>query len=320
VHVAEATPDQPLLYWVRWIYLMLIFGTIGGMLLHNGIDFAYRLGGSWRAHLGRAVTHTSTAVERWYVRMTLGERIQHALLAASFFVLVFTGMALKFPETWMFAWFARLEHGYALRSITHRWAAVVLVGVSLFHVGYLFTRRGRGMVRAMVPGIRDVFEVRDNLLHLLGRRKDPPKFDRFSYIEKAEYWALIWGTVVMSATGFILWFEAESLRAFGMLVTDLATLVHYYEAWLAFLAILVWHGYHTVLRPDVYPMSWSWITGRMTEEEMKHEHGGEWERMEAEKREAREATDAARPVSGTARKPRRRSGDGPGAGPDPEPG
>ena len=70
---------------------------------------------------------------------------------------------------------------------------------------------------------------------------------------------------------------------------DLATLIHYYEAWLAFLAILVWHFYQTVLNPDVYPMNWTWLTGRISEERLQHEHGAEWERIRAEEEAAARA-------------------------------
>jgi hypothetical protein len=64
-------------------------------------------------------------------------------------------------------------------------------------------------------------------------------------------------------------------------VLDLATLVHYYEAWLAFLAIVVWHLYQNVANPDVYPMNWSWLTGRIGEEQLRHEHQAEWEKLVA---------------------------------------
>jgi cytochrome b subunit of formate dehydrogenase len=157
-----------------------------------------------------------------------------------------------------------------------------MVLVSLAHVGYLFTRRGRGTIVALLPGLRDVREVVANFLYLLGLRRDPPAFDRFSYIEKAEYWALVWGTVVMTATGLLLWFENQSLQWLPKWTLDLATLVHYYEAWLAFLAILVWHIYQNVLNPDVYPMNWTWVTGLISDEMLRHEHPAEWARIAAQ--------------------------------------
>lgn len=280
VHVAMTTPDQPLLFWVRRVYLALIVLTISGMAFHQALDFGSKLRRHFSAHLGRLTPHTE-AVKRWYVRLTLFERVQHVLLAASFFTLVYTGFALKFPEAWPFAWLARLEGGYRWRSVIHRGAAVAMVATSFVHLGYLATRRGREALRAMLPGPADATQAIANVLYLAGLRRAPPAFDRFSYIEKAEYWALIWGTVVMSATGLVLWFENASLRWLSKWVLDLATVVHYYEAWLAFLAIVVWHLYPVMMNPDVYPMNWTWLTGRISEQQLRHEHPAEWARIAA---------------------------------------
>ncbi len=294
VHVALSRPDNPVLYWVRIVYLTLIFGTIGGMLLHNGLDLRKKLMASLARHLGRARDHVTEISQRYVERLTLSERIQHALLAVSFFTLVYTGFALRYPEAWPFAWFARLESGYEWRSIIHRGAGVVMIAVSLFHVGYLFTTRGRRMLVAMLPGLKDAREAGQNVAYLIGRRDMPPRFGHFGYIEKAEYWALIWGTVVMSVTGLALWFENDSLKFVNKWVLDLATMVHYYEAWLAFLAILVWHMYYVLLNPDVYPMNWTWLTGRIPEEQLKHEHAGEWEEVFGDAGEISTADDHGR--------------------------
>ncbi len=304
VHVAIATPENPVLYYTRWAYLWLIFGTIGGMALHQGLDFLRKMQRHWRRHRGQLETHP--APQRWHLRMTGVERVQHLLLLASFFTLVWTGFALKFPGSWMFSWLAKLEGGYAWRSIIHRAAAVVMIATSLIHVGYLFTKRGRGTIAALVPTLRDARELVHNLLHLLGLRRTPPAFDRFSYIEKAEYWALVWGTVVMTVTGFLLWFENQSLHWLPKWTIDLATLVHYYEAWLAFLAILVWHIYQNVLNPDVYPMNWTWVSGLISDEQLQHEHPAEWLRLSA-------AED-----DGGGAPPAREEARGPGGAPAPE--
>jgi cytochrome b subunit of formate dehydrogenase len=290
VHEAMESPSRPLLRWVRLAYLALIALTIGGMAFHNGLDFVAKLRRRLREHLGGMARHAEAA-QRWVVRMTLAERIQHVALAVSFFTLVYTGFALKFPEGWPFAWLARLEGGHAWRSNIHRVAAVVMVVTSLVHLVYLFGRRGRAMLGAMLPRWQDARDALANMLHLAGVRPTPPKFEHFGYIEKAEYWALVWGTVIMTVTGFALWFENQALRWFDKWVLDLATIVHYYEAWLAFLAIMVWHVYQTVLNPDVYPMNWTWITGRISDEQLRHEHGAEWERLRAEEEAARRAAE-----------------------------
>ncbi len=293
VHVAMTTRSQPTLFWARIIYLLLIAATIGFMAAHNGAHFVRHVGHSLAAQMGKVPPHAHAA-GRWFLRMTALERIQHFLLATSFFTLVFTGFALKFPEAPVFRWIAQWEGGYAWRAIVHRVAAAIMVAVSLFHILYLFTARGRRLLADLAPGPKDAAEMMQNSLYLFGLRRTPVKFERFGYIEKAEYWALIWGTIVMTVTGLALWFENSMLHAWPKWTLDLATIVHYYEAWLAFLAIVVWHLYMNIANPEVYPMNWTWLTGRISEAQLQHEHGGEYERITAPG--ATEAERAVTPV------------------------
>jgi cytochrome b subunit of formate dehydrogenase len=95
---------------------------------------------------------------------------------------------------------------------------------------------------------------------------------RFTYVEKAEYWALVWGTVIMGITGLFLWFENLAVDLFPKGLLDVFLVIHYYEAWLAFLAILIWHLYATIFNPRVYPMNPSWLTGKMPERVFLVEH------------------------------------------------
>ena len=291
VHVVIATAGNPILYYARLVYLWLIFGLGGSMTVHQGLDFARKVRRHYRLYRGEV--EPERGLGRWFERTNRNERIQHALLMFSFFVLIWTGFALKFPESWPFSWMARLEGAFAWRSLIHRIAAVVLVGTCMVHVVYLFTRRGRATFVALLPGLGDVREAGANILYLVGLRRDPPAFDRFTYIEKAEYWVLVWGMILMTVTGLLLWFTNQSLQWMPKWVLDLATLVHYYEAWLAFVAILVWHVYQNMLNPDVYPMNWAWVTGLINEEQLRREHPAEWARLEAEAAaKAREAAKA----------------------------
>jgi cytochrome b subunit of formate dehydrogenase len=104
-----------------------------------------------------------------------------------------------------------------------------------------------------------------------------PAFGRFSYVEKVEYWALAWGTIVMAVTGFMLWFDNEVSAWFSETFLDVMLVIHYYEAWLAMLAVLVWHLYSTVFNPAVYPMNTAWMTGKMELEKYHEEHAGDKE-------------------------------------------
>jgi cytochrome b subunit of formate dehydrogenase len=116
----------------------------------------------------------------------------------------------------------------------------------------------------MVPKVKDVKDVLQNFTYYLGARFNRPKIERFGYPEKAEYWAVIWGTIIMGLTGLMIWFK---ISVFGFLPRwwiDIALAVHFYEAVLATLAIIVWHFYHVIFDPDVYPINWAVLDGRVS--------------------------------------------------------
>lgn len=249
-------------YYVRQFYFLLIVVTIGFMLLHNGLDFARNFRVRERLPDGDE-----------FLRFTLVERLQHAVMALSFMVLAYSGFALQFPNAWWAAPFAWMGDGEVYRRFVHRFAAVAMVGVCAVHALYLVvTVRGRNQLFAIAPKLKDVRDFRGMMQYYLGNKSAHPAFARFSYMEKLEYWALVWGSVVMTVTGFSLWFANVSLQFVPKWALDVATIIHYYEAWLAMLAIIVWHFYWVIFNPRVYPMSLVWLTGRMSRKAMEHEH------------------------------------------------
>jgi len=223
------------------------------------------------------------SAERTYLRMTKNEKVQHFLLLTSFIVLVLTGFGLKFPEAWWVRWIVYIigENAFEARGVVHRVASIILIAVSVYHLIYiLFNKRGRHLVIDFLPRKKDLSEFKGSILYLTGKDIDKPKFGRFSYIEKMEYWAVVWGTVIMGITGFILWFKDFFFKYISNTGMDIATTIHYYEAILASLAILVWHFYFVFLNPDVYPMNKAWLSGFLTKEEMENEHPLELEIIE----------------------------------------
>jgi cytochrome b subunit of formate dehydrogenase len=245
--------------WIRKFYLGMIFAVIGGMLLHNFII--------WRSKLIAKRKEQNHFVTRMPVRF----RWQHAALLTSFFLLVLTGFALKFPDSW-FA--SMLSLGERMRSLVHRIAAVILIGVSVYHIfDVIITREGRRLVRDLFPTLDDIRGAWQNLSYYLGLSRSKPDFPRFNYAEKAEYWALVWGMFVMAGTGIMLWAKVFFGNHLPRWWLDVATAIHFYEAVLATLAILVWHFYQVFLDPDVYPMNWAWWDGKMTVHHYREEHG-----------------------------------------------
>lgn len=282
VHITRTNGQDKLIFWITNFYIILILGTIGAMTLHNLFDWIRKLLNNYQQRYNPTHQFPAGRSTSLYLRMTVNERVQHILLATSFLTLVFTGFMLKFPDAWWVVGIRKLgaEPIFELRGLLHRIAAVVMVVDSLYHVYYLiFTPRGRQFFRDIMFRLQDLKDMIQVLKFNLGFTKTRAKFDRFSYIEKSEYWALIWGTIVMTITGFTLWFGNQFMSWFSKLFVDVCETVHYYEAWLAFLAILVWHFYYVIFNPDVYPMNFTWLTGKITEEEMEHEHPLELERI-----------------------------------------
>jgi len=279
IHVSTSDPTDPILYWISNSYIILIFMTIGTMFFHNALDF-YRK--SRIKYLKkRGIIKPEIHGHSLYLRMSFFERIQHAALFTSFFTLVITGFMLRFPNAW---WVSDLRaiipNAFIIRSNLHRIAAVVMVTTSLMHIIYLAVSvRGRKLFFDLIPKLQDMKDAIGMFKYNIGISKVKPKLDRFSYIEKAEYWALIWGTVVMTITGLMMWFENVFIGSNSKLGWDIARTIHYYEAWLAFLSILVWHFYFVMLNPEVFPLSMAWLKGTISEEEMAEEHPLELERV-----------------------------------------
>jgi cytochrome b subunit of formate dehydrogenase len=135
-------------------------------------------------------------------------------------------------------------------------------------------RRGRNSLRAMAPGFHDVRQAGENMAFHLGLRRARPAFRTFDYTQKAEYWALVWGTWVMALTGFILWYPTLATRWGPVWIVRVAEVIHFYEAILAVSAIVIWHFFFVIFLPSVYPMSTTWLDGRMSREEWNEFHAG----------------------------------------------
>jgi cytochrome b subunit of formate dehydrogenase len=243
------------------MYMIIITLTVAGMLTYIALDFRRQVREVLQAEQVRRMT-------RWEVG-------QHTVLLVSFIFLVVTGFALRFSDSWWAALLFGREGGFPLRSTIHRVSAVVLVLLSLAHLFYLRGTRGREFMRDIFPSLDDLFHLRQMIRYFLGWTEQRPRFGRFTFGEKFEYWALVWGMIVMTVTGTMLWFDNYVVKVLPKGVLDVMLVIHYYEAWLATISILVWHLYSTVFNPKVYPMNPAWLTGKMPVEQFRHEHPGE---------------------------------------------
>ncbi len=255
---------------VRKIYFWLIIIVIGGMLLHNIIIFLHEL------RRKRRKEKNVISIPRF----TRNEVIQHLFLLTSFIALAITGFALKYPDSFWSEGLLSLGMTEAVRSTIHRVSAVIMSALSLYHLFYiLFTARGRNVLYEMLPRIKDLKDVVDNMLYYLKMKKRHPHFNQYDYAEKAEYWALIWGTFVMAATGFILWFPTIIGEWAPIWLIKVSEIIHFYEAILATLAIIVWHWFFVLIHPKEYPMSFTWIDGKMSIKHYREHHENHFRKL-----------------------------------------
>jgi len=218
----------------------------------------------------------ATGEQRYFMRMNRHERAQHHLTWSTFVLLAITGFMVEMPEEWIVLFNPHRELVFYWRGIIHRIAAVVMMANMFYQAWYmLFTTPGRSYLHALLPRLQDLKDAAQNIAYYLHITHEKPRFDRFNYKEKFEYWSGIIGSIIITVTGLILWFEVYFSKYF----IDVSVLVHTMEAILASSAILAWHFYEVHLKPGKFPMSTIWLDGKISEREMIEEHPLEYERL-----------------------------------------
>jgi cytochrome b subunit of formate dehydrogenase len=216
---------------------------------------------------------------RVFIRFNARERFEHQLLIGSFTMLGFTGLLQTFSKIGFVSWIINILLGgiETLRTI-HHLAAIIFAIQALYHFAgiiYLwFVKREFG---SMWPKWDDIKGLLGMFKFNLNMAKERPAFDRFSIEEKVEYWALLWGTVIMGITGVFQWFPMLVTSLLPGVAIPIARTIHAWEAILAVLSILTWHMYHTLVKEN----NQSIFTGMMTEEEMQENHAVEYHRIVA---------------------------------------
>ncbi|NIA24572.1 MAG: hypothetical protein GWP04_03285 [Gammaproteobacteria bacterium] len=213
-----------------------------------------------------------------YRRFSVSDRVEHWAQALAFTGLAFTGLV----QMWAEGWFSKAIIGAlgginTTRLIHHSFAVIVLVA-TVYHIGtagyrFFVLRIGQ----EMLPGLDDARAAVQQVAYRLGLRSDPPIQGKFTFDEKMEYWSIIWGTIVMVATGLMMWNPISTTALLPGEFIPAAKAVHGGEAILAVLAILVWHTYHVHLRH----LNRSMFDGYLTEEEMLEEHPAELAKIKA---------------------------------------
>ncbi len=229
--------------------------------------------------------------ETFYRRFDAPDRVLHLFLMASFLGLALTGLPLLFSET---KWASKLMDiglgNFRIAGNLHRFFAAIMISVFITHLARLmyrlFVKKDYGILwgpGSMVPQPKDVFDMLGHMRWFLGLGQRP-KFDRYTYWEKFDYWAVFWGMGIIGGSGFLLWFPGVFSKIIPGWVFNIGLLIHGEEALLAVVFIFTIHFFNGHLRPEKFPMDTVIFTGSLPSHELEDERPLEWERLNAEGR------------------------------------
>ena len=231
------------------------------------------------------VTETIIGVKagvRMIPRFDIHQRLQHLGLMVSFILLVITGLPMKFFGLGISSWWAGVWGGIENLRAAHHFFAYMMVAVCVYHILWLLYQ---GLVlkkpvhRKMVPSRYDLTSLTQEIGYFVGIRKVRPKFDRYAWREKFDYWAIFWGMPVMAGSGFILMYPVLVTDYLPGWAVPIAYIAHSEESMLALLWIFVVHIFFAHFSPATFPMNKAIFTGKMTETQYIHEHELEYESM-----------------------------------------
>jgi len=246
-------------------------------------DDAIALGRTATAPDGEPMSGDASA--RYYQRFSLPQRFLHGFLAVTFLGLAMTGLTLRFSAEGWATTFAHAVGGFGTMLFFHLFSAVVLTIAFLIHVANLVYRivakREYSLLwgsSSMVPNLKDITDFIQQFKWFLFRGPKP-KFDRYAYWDKVDYWAVFWGMAIIGLSGYAMWFAPFFARFVPGSWLNIALLIHGEEAILAVGFIFTIHFFNTHLRPDNFPMDMVIFNGRQSEEELKHRHPEEYKRL-----------------------------------------
>lgn len=215
----------------------------------------------------------------------------HLLVIVSFLGLSLTGLPLKFSgHSWaraMMSFYGGVEYA----GLIHRVCAIltffyffVAIGMSLH---FLFLRRdarGSWLQRlfgpdSLMPNRKDLRDI-EGMVRWFFFRGPKPAFERWTYWEKFDFFAVFWGMFAIGGSGLLLWFPELSCRFLPGWVLNVATIVHSDEALLATGFIFTVHFFNTHGRPEKFPMDFVIFNGEVAKEELIRERAEQWNRYQ----------------------------------------
>lgn len=221
----------------------------------------------------------SVSTPEYFVRFTRVERLEHLGVMVLFTILVVTGLPQKFYQASWATWVIVILGGIDPVRWIHRFCGVLFALLGAWHLGRAILQmiRDRAIPR-ILPRTKDFRDVIMTLRYYLGLSEEQARFDRFDFRQKFEYLGLVLGSLVMIATGFILMYPVVITGFVPGIVIPAAKTAHSYEAFMAFLVIIIWHMYGAHFSPEIFPGDTSIFTGKISRERFEKEHPLEYER------------------------------------------
>jgi cytochrome b subunit of formate dehydrogenase len=275
-HYIPSLTHAPVVFLARLFYQAFIPFMVLGLLVLIVLDLM---------HLRRSKGHGGpTLVGPAYVRFSPYRRIEHLLVMLTFTLLVVTGVPQEFSDQGWAEWMIVTMGGIERIRILHRIMGIAFAGVAAAHVllNVVWLLNGR-IFGDMLVERKDFTDTIATLKLALGLRAEEPKFGRYEFRQKFEYWGMLLGGGVMIATGFILFFPLLFARVLPGQFIAAAKVAHSFEALMALLVIVIWHLYCAILRPSIFPLDTSIFTGKIPFDKLVKEHTLEYERLPKDK-------------------------------------
>jgi cytochrome b subunit of formate dehydrogenase len=227
------------------------------------------------------VKETQLPVTEIYWRFNVFHRFIHLVMMVTFIGLALTGLPIKYPSAFWAKGLISLWGGVKGAGIFHRWFAAITFGYFFLHLlwvfYYRFVMKGNLLgPDSMIPSKKDFQDLFQHIAYFLGRG-DPPRFGRFTYWEKFDYWAVFWGIAFIGGSGLVLWFPEFLSRFLPGIFFNIAYTIHSDEALLAVGFIFIVHLHNAHFRANVFPMDKTIFTGKIDAKEMGERHPLEWE-------------------------------------------
>lgn len=254
---------------INLFFQLLITVLILFAIIHNGLDLVKK------ARLGE--TNYSNE-ELKYRRFDLNQRIQHIWLFTTTFVLALTGFAQMYYDSWGY-YVGQFLGGQPNLISAHLLSAFLLGVLIVYHFAFYGTQyvvrrmRGNPVPLSIMLGKKDITDFIQSMKWMIGRG-DAPRYPKYDYAQKFDYWGIYWGMIILGAPGVLLWIYGYNF------LNGLPFVMHTDEAMLAVLFLMVFHFYQTHFNPRYFPMNKVFITGKMSEKDMQKEHPDELEQME----------------------------------------